>query len=366
MVRALGTGEPAVSLQLSLASTERALSRPAHNARQGWSTRAACVITLTGDDGGTGSGEASPLPGFSLETLSDCQAVLGAVDAKTLPKQLAPGQSLLEGLEGATRGLPKGVPAARSALECALLDLWARAAGKPAWDLIRAPNQGAPTALRVAALLQGEPEEACEQAQAAHARGVRCFKFKIGRAGALERELIAVRRLRATLGPQVQLRLDANQSLSAEQARVQLPRFAPYDIEYIEEPCTTDELTRLGSLALPVALDESLRAHSPFGSLPGVRALVLKPALLGGISACIAWAEAARRSGAEIILSHTFDGPLGLMLSAALALGIGSDASAHGLDLHGARLEAAHLPGFLGARLQAWSEPGFGIAEPAT
>ncbi|MEO7035620.1 MAG: o-succinylbenzoate synthase [Polyangiaceae bacterium] len=355
-----------MSIRLSLASTERALASPAQNARQGWSTRGACVITLTGDDGSTGSGEASPLPGFSPETLSDCRGALGAVDANALPPRLGLGQSLLEGLASATRGLPAGVPAARSALECALLGLWSRAAGKPAWDLIRAPNQGAPAALRVAALLQGEPEAACEQAHEAHARGVRCFKFKIGRVDALERELAAVRQLRVELGPQVQLRLDANQSFSAEQARAHLARFAPYGIEYIEEPCAPDELMRLGKLALPLALDESLSAHSPSGPLHGVRAVVLKPGLLGGISACFAWAEVARRGRAEVILSHTFDGPLGLMLSAALALGIGSNVAAHGLDLHGARLEAAHLPGFLGARLEPWSAPGFGIAEPAS
>jgi O-succinylbenzoate synthase len=229
--------------------------------------------------------------------------------------------------------------------------------------MISEPNPRTPAPRSMAALLQGEPEAACEQAQAAHARGLRCFKLKIGRDQALPRELAAARQLRAELGSHVRLRLDANQSLSAEQARAFLPRFAECDIELIEEPCAPSESARLAELPLPLALDESLRELSPAALPPRVRALVLKPALLGGISACMAWAEAARRVGAEVIVSHTFDGPLGLMLSAALALGIGSETLAHGLDLHGAGLELLSMPGYSGAQLHAWAEPGLAAPE---
>ena len=359
-----------MTVRLSLVSTERALPRPAQNARQGWSSRAACVVTLTGDDGNTGFGEACPLPGFSPDTLGECQNALLGFDPSALAPRLEPGQSLLHELASATRGLAPGVPAARAALECAVLDLWSRAAGKPAWVLIGAPNQGPPSARHVAALLQGEPEQACEQAQAAHARGARCFKLKIGRTGQLERELYAVRQLRAELGPQVQLRLDANQSFSAQQAHSALARFAEHGIELVEEPCPPGELLRASGVPfpLPLALDESLSALSPSALIRAagafsVHALVLKPTLLGGVSACAAWADAAHHLGAQVILSHAFDGPLGLMLSAALALNMGSETLAHGLDMHGARLEGCVLPGFSGAELNAWSESGFGSVE---
>ena len=354
-----------MTLRSSLVSTERALPRPARNARQGWSTRAACIITLRSDDGGCGSGEASPLPGFSPDSLGACEAALRALDPSTLPARLAPGQSLAEALASASQRLPAALPAARAALECALLDLWARAAGKPAWDLIGGQHQPAPTPRSVAALLQGEPETACAQAQAAQARGVRCFKLKIGRAHAIERELAAVQLLRAELGPDVRLRLDANQSFSARQAEHYLPRFAAHDIELVEEPCAPPELARVAYLPLPLAFDESLGALTPGELTRSVFALVLKPALLGGISACFAWAEAARRTGARVILSHTFDGPLGLMLSAALALGLGAESCAHGLDVHGAGLDDQGLPGFSGAELHAWSELGLGLREAA-
>jgi o-succinylbenzoate synthase len=356
-----------VTVTLSLAGSERALSRSALNARQAWSTRVACIVNLQGDYS-TGRGEAAPLPGFSPDTLQDCQAALAAFDATRLPAWLEPGQSVLGELSRASSRLPARLPAARAALEGALLELWSRAAGKPAWALLRDASASPPSPRAVAALLMGDADEALAQALRAQARGIATFKLKVGRPGQLERELALVRELRAELGAEAKLRLDANQSFSASEARDCLVRFAEQNLELVEEPCTLAELSLLTEIAVPLAFDESLLQLSPEvveQQARGVYALVLKPTLLGGVSACYAWANAATRVGAQVILSHAFEGPLGLGLSAALALSIGSDTSAHGLDLEGARLEDLNLPFFSGSHVQPWSEAGFGVsAEP--
>jgi o-succinylbenzoate synthase len=359
-----------VTVRVSLYDTQRPLSRPAENARLHWTRRNACILSLEGDPGLRGLGEASPLPGFSPDTLADCRRALTQLDTTELPSRLSEDQSALVELERASRRLPARLPAARAALETALLDLWARAAGLPAWTLLVEPGS-IPEPREVAALLMGEPERAVEQAERACLRGVRSFKFKIGRPGALERELGAVRDLRGALGPRAKLRLDANQSFGLEQARSCLPRFASYDLEFMEECCSLSELARLSDLGLPLALDESLLHLDPDGvalgpwRALGVRALVLKPSLLGGIAACAAWARLAAQIGADAVISHTFDGPIGLGSSAALALSVGSTHAAHGLDLEGARVEPAQLPAFANAQILPWSEPGFGLLEPS-
>jgi len=348
-----------VTLTSTVVSSARILPRSAQNARVEWSERAGCVLTLESDDGLRGQGEAAPLPRFSPDSLQACQDALAAFDASGIADHLAPDQDLIGELCRASLRIPEGLPAARAALESALLDLWARAAGVPAWALL-VPASTAPSSRAVAALLMGEPEQALAQAVTARARGIASFKFKIGRPGALERELRAVQELRAQLGPLARLRLDANQGLSLAEAKQYLPRFAQSALEFVEEPCAPHELPQLRELGLPYALDESL----VLGALPqiGDRAVILKPTLLGGVSKCFAVARAARAVGAEVILSHAFEGPLGLALSAALALSIGSETSAHGLDLEGARVEPSSLPFFSGAELRAWTEPGFGVA----
>jgi o-succinylbenzoate synthase len=359
-----------VTLRLSQLKTRRNLARPARNAHAHWSARSVRIITLESGTGLCGLGEAAPLPGFSPDTDADCERALGELDLQGVPEQLGAEQSLLAELGRASSRLPSALPAARCALEAALLDLWSRAAGVPAWAMLRA-DRAAPPERRVAALLMGEPEQALEQALAARGRGVNAFKLKVGRAGLLERELAAFARLRAELPEDTQLRLDANRAWPANAALAHLQRFAAHVPEFIEEPCAFAGLEALSATPVPLALDESLATLPPEGVLPaqfaawGVRALIVKPTLLGGISACSAWARIARECGAELVLSHAFEGPLGLALSAALALSVGSERMAHGLDLEGARLEHLSLPFFDQSRIRAWSAPGFGELEQA-
>jgi o-succinylbenzoate synthase len=352
----------AVTLRVSLARTQRALTRPARNAQQSWTARDACIITLESDTGVSGRGEASPLPGFSPDRLEDCVAALRAWDPVNIPPRLENGREALAELSKASARLPAALPAARAALEAALLDLWSRGARRPAWALL-VPPQATPATRKIAGLLAGEPEEALDQALRAEARGFRCFKLKIGRPGALERELSALAALRRGLAADVSLRLDANRSLSISDARSYLPRFARHHLEYIEEPCAADDLAQLVDLALPIAWDESLVERA----LPAspLRALVLKPTLLGGISACAAWAARATGIGADAIVSHAFEGPLGLALSATIALCWGSEYLAHGLDIEGAQLARGELSFFSGALLEPWAEPGLGVPEPS-
>ena len=49
---------------------------PFANAKQSWTARSGVIIELWDEDGVVGIGEASPLPGHSRSTLSDCQAAL--------------------------------------------------------------------------------------------------------------------------------------------------------------------------------------------------------------------------------------------------------------------------------------------------
>ena len=355
-----------MTLRVSVVATERALPRLAQNARSSWSQRSGYLITLTGDDGVSGSGEATPLPGFSADSLEASGEALRHFDAGSTPTRLEPGMSVFDELCTASSALRR-TPSARAALESALLDRWARVAGKPAWALLLSSNVAPPPHRAVSALLQGDPEQAVLQAQIGYARGVRCFKFKVGRPGALDRELSTVQDLRGTLGSEVSLRLDANQALSLQQARNYLPRFAAHGLEIIEEPCAPAQLSQLADLQLPLAVDESLAgledpsSHAPWLAQCGVKAVVLKPSLLGGASACRAWARVAREIGAEVILSHAFEGPHGLALSAALALSVGSESRAHGLDLEGARLDHLNFPWFSGSKVVPWTASGFAV-----
>ena len=79
-----------------------------------------------------------------------------------------------------------------------------------------------------------------------------------------------------------------------------------------------DELVRR-----PVDVDEIVR-----GGLADV--LVLKPALVGGITDTLGLVDRARQGGLDVVLSSIYDGPVGLSAWCHLAAALGGD-RAHGL-----------------------------------
>lgn len=247
-------------------------------------------------DGRVGFGECSPLPGRSPDALDACAR---ALETAATPDEIDPA-----------------LPAARFALETALLDLAAQAAGTSVAACLGPPSVAElPCSAVVAADGAGAP------------RGVHTYKVKIGRAP-LDAELAALARLRADHAAHlIDLRLDLNRAWTGAQAAALLSRLAPLAPALVEEPCSASDLLALPAPPpVPIALDESVR-DQPDATCAAldrglVRALVLKPAVLGGASACAAWAERARAAGAVPLISHLFDGPVALAACAELALAL--------------------------------------------
>src|SRR5690606_37802173 len=108
------------------------------------------------------------------------------------------------------------------------------------------------------------------------------------------------------LGPEVPIRADANGTLrDASDPRIAV--LAEVGCELLEEPFSLEQLVETPALPIPIGLDESL-SRDPVRALRALevgraQAVVLKPALLGGIGRALAIAEAARARGARTIVS---------------------------------------------------------------
>ena len=77
---------------------------------------------MTDADGCAGIGEASPLPGYSSDTLADVQSALGGVPTAKLAAALS-AELASDALAAVASLIPRHLPAARMALETAALDL---------------------------------------------------------------------------------------------------------------------------------------------------------------------------------------------------------------------------------------------------
>lgn len=290
--------------------------------RQGW-----LVIAAAGEH--SGYGDCAPLPAAGTETLEAAADRLADWQARALSSS---AQELLDAL-GAN--VPGQTPAADAAVECALLDWRARAAGQPLREWLQS---GAAKIEAIAVNAALGTLIGCTPAllRAAARQGFRVFKLKVGTAP-LAAELEHLRTLLTALPEAGQLRLDANGAWDLANARAflaalaQLPQRRNSDlplIESLEEPLHAPTSAALAELqtrtAIPLALDESLpRQPWPAHGDPfPVRRIVLKPGTLGGLRPSLALARAALAAGVQPVVTSLLDSAAGLWAAAELAAAI--------------------------------------------
>jgi O-succinylbenzoate synthase len=152
------------------------------------------------------------------------------------------------------------------------------------------------------------------------AAGVTSVKVKVG-AGSLADDADRVASVRAALGPEGRIRLDANGAWDVDTAVSAIDCLAGFDLELVEQP-----VADLGDLALvrrrvavPVAADESVRNLEDARRLAAVDAadaVVVKVQPLGGVRATLRVVEAA---GVPAVVSSMYETSIGLAAGLALA-----------------------------------------------
>lgn len=252
-------------------------------------------------------------------------------------------------------------PQALAAVELGLLDLCGKLAGKPVWSLLGAES-AKPVACN-ATLAAGHPEAVAERASGWAARGFESFKLKVGVDGDVEQ----VRAVRAALGPEACIRIDANGAWTAEQAVAKLKELEPLGIELAEQPAATLEgmAAVRRRVKVPVVADESVAGAEDAraaAAADACDAATVKIAKVGGIGAALELASLL-----PVYLSSALDGPVGIAAAAHLAQVLPATGFAAGLA-HG--LATAEL--FAGtiasvecevtdAALLPSDAPGFGV-----
>jgi L-alanine-DL-glutamate epimerase-like enolase superfamily enzyme len=158
---------------------------------------------------------------------------------------------------------------ALSAIDIALWDLKARRADLPLWKLLggydpRVPCYagGIDLDLPIDALLK--------QTDANLAKGFRAIKMKVGRKRLAE-DVERVAAMRQHLGEGFPLMVDANMTWSADAAIRAARAFAPYDLTWLEEPISPDDVAGHARVVrdggLPIAAGENLRTIWEFRHL---------------------------------------------------------------------------------------------------
>lgn len=308
------------------------------------------IVSLTGEDGVTGYGEAAPLEPYDGVSVKRTQTALERYAPVLAAARAENGAQLVD----ACRGVDE-LPQALAAIDLALWDRGGRISGKPVASLITdTPERTVPVNATLAAV---DRAEAAKQAAAAVGDGFECVKVKVG----IGDDAGRVAAVRAVTGPEVALRLDANGAWNVEDAVRMIRALAPAGLELVEEPVhgLRDVRRVRERVAVRVAIDETAAEHGALGA--GVAdAVCLKISRCGGIGGLISAATLVRASGAEAYVSSTFDGPLGIAAGVHAAAALASrgpvpycglatldllEVITNGLAVHDGQIEVPSEPG---------------------
>jgi L-alanine-DL-glutamate epimerase-like enolase superfamily enzyme len=217
------------------------------------------VLEIALDDGTKGFGEAQPRAYVTGETEASVLEALQDDLAPWLVGQEVPDLGVAAALLGGDRArrLREAMPAAFCAVDLALLDAAGQRSGRSAAEVLGGvrrldhPSDGAVVGIMAPAALR---------LFAAHlaTRRLRWVKAKVGDAG----DALRVGALRRTLGPEVELVLDANGAWTRGEAVARIRELSRFGVAAVEQPVPREDLEGLGEVGsrtgVPVVADESL------------------------------------------------------------------------------------------------------------
>lgn len=155
--------------------------------------------------------------------------------------------------------------------------------------------------------------------------GCRTAKVKVAERGQLLGDDIArVDAVRAAIGPEGRIRVDANGGWNVDEAEHAIHALAPFDLEYVEQPCASiaelaEVRRRVKYMGVPIAADESVRRAPDPLAVARARAadlLIVKAQPLGGVARTL---DLVAEAGLPAVVSSALETSVGLAMGAALA-----------------------------------------------
>ena len=213
-------------------------------------------IRIHTDEGITGVGECSAFPMIAGETQATCFEMAKDFAVLWKNKTADPIEERLSELDMFTAGNYT----AKSAFDLALYDIAAKAANQPLYQFLGGQKKLIESDLTIGI---DTPEKMAATAVKFKERSVNIIKVKLGKN--ISDDIERVRQIRMAIGKGIQLRIDANQGWTYEEAALALTALAEFDIQFCEQPMRTWNDERLPALCsvspIPIMADESVFTH---------------------------------------------------------------------------------------------------------
>lgn len=211
----------------------------------------------------------------------------------------------------------------KSAFDMACYDIAAQSAGMPLYKFLGGNKNKAITTDYTVSI--GDPDQMALDAKKILENGFPFIKVKLGKGGTTD--VLRMQTIRAAVGPNIPLRIDANQGWSVEEAIATLQALAPLNIEHCEEPIARWNYMALPMIreasAIPLMADECLGDEHDAARLIAIGAcqyMNIKLGKSGGIRSALAIVRLAEEAGIKLQVGAMIESRLAMTAFAHFAL----------------------------------------------
>ncbi|WP_313584320.1 dipeptide epimerase [Lacrimispora sp.] len=322
------------------------------------------VVRITTDDGETGFGEAPPTAVITGDTHG---SILSAIEEFIAPAIIGMEIENLDGIMKKLHGCILKNSSAKAAVDMAVYDLFAKSCRKPLYKILGGGCKEIETDLTIS--VNGVEEMVADSLKAV-SQGFRILKIKVGKESKMDVERI--RAIRQAAGPDIKLRIDANQGWSAKEAVKIIRTLEDMGIvmDLVEQPVNAHDFEGMkfvtSQVYTPILADESV--FSPEDAIRIIREraadlINIKLMKTGGIHEALKICAIAESYGMECMIGCMLESKIAVSAAAHLAAGRGIITRA---DLDGPSLcrEDPYIGGpvFGGPRIVMNEDPGMGIS----
>lgn len=322
------------------------------------------VVRVVADDGQIGYGEAPPTAVITGDTLGSIEC---AIRDFIRPALIGMEVENLDGVMRKLHGCIVKNTSAKAAVDMAVYDLYGKRFGAPLYQLLGGARRSFETDLTISV---NPIEEMVRDSLEAVDRGYHTLKIKVGKEGLRDIERIAA--IREAVGPDIRIRVDANQGWTAKQsiAIITAMEDKGLGIELVEQPVPARDLDGLTAVTravqTPILADEAV--FSPADAIEIIRRgaadlINIKLMKTGGIWQALKICDVAEIYGIECMIGCMLESRLSVAAAAHLAAGRGIITRA---DLDGPSLCALDPftggPVFEEAQIAMSADAGIGVA----
>ncbi|MBI9070980.1 MAG: o-succinylbenzoate synthase [Melioribacteraceae bacterium] len=273
------------------------LNTPLINSKGIIKTRKGFLIQIKTDSRMVGYGEASPLPFFGKETFEETERSILLLNSILPGTQLNNAKFPFHFLAGYNL-----TPSVRFAVEQCLTEIKIRSN-----DL----NFSEKTVLVNGLIGSTTIEESLNKTKKFIEKGFKTIKIKVGQ-NCFNDELKLIDSVSCAANNGIKIKLDVNGAWPLNDAIMNIKKLAQYNIEYIEQPCTSiNDLIKLSQVSsIPIAADESLADMNDFNLLceqSDIKHFIVKPTLFGGMANTLDIIEQTESKGMTAVISSALE-----------------------------------------------------------